>query len=130
MKIEHFALNVSEPAAMAAWYEENIQLKIVRKYEDKADTHFLADSSGDTVLEIYNNPPDEVPDYKNMNPLIVHLAFVSKDAEADKQRLLKAGATFVEDVKPADGSLLVMMKDPWGVSIQLCQRAKAMLRSY
>ena len=130
MKIEHFALNVSEPAAMAAWYEENMQLKIVRKYEDKADTHFLADSSGDTVLEIYNNPPDEVPDYKNMNPLIVHLAFVSKDAEADKQRLLKAGATFVEDVKPADGSLLVMMKDPWGISIQLCQRAKAMLRSY
>jgi glyoxylase I family protein len=35
-----------------------------------------------------------------------------------------AGARLVEAVTPADGSVLLMMRDPWGVPVQLCQRAR------
>jgi glyoxylase I family protein len=127
MKIEHFACNVKDPVAMTKWYVENLDLEVVRKMDKAPYTHFLGDKSGAIMLEIYNNPPDNVPDYKNMDPLLLHLAFVSNDPESDKKRLLEAGASFVEDVNLPDGSLLIMMRDPWGLAIQLCKRGVPMM---
>lgn len=127
MKIEHFAINVSDPNAVAAWYVEHCGMNIARKLDAAPFTHFLTDSSGSVMVEIYNNPSDEVPDYRSMNPLILHLAFVSVDPDADRARLEAAGATFAEEVKPDDGSHLVMLRDPWGLSIQLCKRGVPML---
>ena len=127
MKIEHFALNVKDPVLMAQWYVEHIDFEVVRKMDEAPFTHFLGDKSGAIMLEIYNNPTDQVPDYKNMNPLLVHLAFVSFDPVADKNRLIEAGASYVEEVKLSDGSLLVMMRDPWGLAIQLCKRGNPMI---
>lgn len=128
MKIEHFAINVKDPIAMADWYVKHLGLTVVRKQDGGANTHFLADDSGDVMLEIYCNPADQVPDYANQNPLIVHLAFVCEDPEATRANLEAVGATFAEEVKLADGSHLVMLRDPWGFSIQFCKRGKKMLR--
>jgi catechol 2,3-dioxygenase-like lactoylglutathione lyase family enzyme len=127
MRIEHFALNVADPVAMAAWYCEHLGFSIVRKIRNAPFTHFIADSSGATIIEIYNNPPKEVPEYAAMNPLLLHIAFVSADPEADKERLLMAGATFAEEVRPDEGTHLIMMRDPWGVPIQLCKRGNPMV---
>jgi len=127
MKIEHFALNVKDPVAMAKWYIENLDLEIVRKTDEAPYTHFLGDKSNAIMLEIYNNPADQVPDYKNMDPLLVHLAFVSLNPENDKNRLIEAGATYVEEVHLPDGSELIMMRDPWGLAIQLCKRGIPMI---
>jgi len=41
--------------------------------------------------------------------------------------LLAAGATLVKEEDLADGSYLVMMRDPWGLAIQLCRRGTPML---
>lgn len=127
MKIEHFAVNVEEPLAMADWYVEQLDMKIVKQDKDPPYMTFLADDSGRVMIEVYKNPADQVPDYREMDPLIMHLAFVSEDPEADKQRLIKAGATEVSDDQLEDGSQLVMLRDPWGVSIQLCKRSVPML---
>ncbi len=127
MKIEHFAINVSDPNAFAEWYVANCGMYISRKLDKAPYTHFLADSTESVMVEIYNNPVDEVPDYRNMNPLILHLAFVSADPDADRARLEAAGATFAEEVKLEDGSHLVMLRDPWGFCIQLCKRGIPML---
>lgn len=130
MKFEHFAFNVMDPIAVADWYTENLGLKVVRKMEVAPFTYFLADDSGNMMMEIYNNPPKEVPDYKNMHPLLFHIAFVSSDPNADSVRLEKVGATFVEEVRPEDKSIIIMMRDPWGLAIQLCKRGKTMLKDY
>ena len=53
-----------------------------------------------------------------------HFAFAVTDARAEEARLTAAGATAAEVVTPPDGSLLIMMRDPWGVPVQLCQRAQ------
>lgn len=128
MKIEHFAINVADPAAMAQWYIRHLGLKVVRQALEPPFITFLADDSGQVMLEIYCNPPDQVPDYPSMHPLLVHLAFVSEDPAADRDRLIAAGASlFSDDVLP-DGSHLVMLRDPWGFAIQLCRRATPMLR--
>lgn len=129
MKLEHFALNVVDPVAMAKWYVEHTGLRIVRQVEEAPYTHFLADSSGTILLEIYNNPPDQVPPYSTMDPLLVHVAFVSLDPEADKIALLAAGATLVEELHFDDGSHLIMLRDPWGLALQLCKRGVSMLDS-
>lgn len=128
MKLEHFAVNVEDPNAMAEWYVENMGMSIVKQQQQAPFMTFLADDSGQVMIEIYRNPTDQVPAYRNMHPLIVHLAFVSESPDKDKIRLEKAGAATVSDDILEDGSHLVMMRDPWGLAIQLCKRAVPMLR--
>ncbi|WP_162053311.1 VOC family protein [Pontibacter pamirensis] len=127
MKLEHFALNVEAPVAMAAWYVEHLGLKIVKQVKEPPYMTFLADDSDRIMIEIYLNPADEVPPYREMNPLLVHLAFISEDPAHDKERLQKAGASVVSDQRLEDGSHLVMLRDPWGLALQLCRRAQPML---
>lgn len=123
MKIEHVAFNVADPVAIADWYVTHLGLRVVRHLPVPTQTHFLADDSGESVMEIYCNPPDEVPDYAAMNPLQFHLAFVSESPADDRARLISAGATFVDELKFPDGSHLMMLRDPWGLALQLCKRA-------
>ena len=92
----------------------------------RAQTHFLADSEA-TILEIYCNPPDQVPNYRSMNPLLIHLALTSADPAADAARLISAGAALVDEIRLPDGSHLVMLRDPWGVALQLCCRSQKLL---
>ncbi len=128
MKFEHFALNVSSPIEWSQWYADNLGLEIVRSMDQAPFTHFLRDSSGLMMVEVYNNPPESVPDYANMDPLIVHMAFVSEDMEKEKTALLAAGATFESEVTTSVGDHLTMLRDPWGLALQLCQRGKSMLK--
>lgn len=127
MKIEHFAINVEDPVAMMQWYIKHLGLKIVFQLKVEPFTAFLADDSGRIMIEIYKNPADEILPYRKMNPLLLHLAFVSEFPESDKNKLLEAGATLVTEDHLKDGSHLVMMRDPWGLAIQFCKRSKAML---
>ncbi|MEL6254806.1 MAG: VOC family protein [Bacteroidota bacterium] len=127
MKIEHVAINVKNPPEMAAWYVKHLGLKVVSKKEMAPFTHFLADDSGRVMIEFYNNPPDQVPDYANMDPLLLHFAFVSEDTQSDKDRLIEAGASFYAEVNPDKNSSLLMLRDPWGLAIQLCKRSKPLL---
>ena len=122
MKIEHVAFNVADPVAVAAWYVRHLGMTIVRHLPAPTQTHFLADEAGETILEIYCNPPGEVPDYAAMNPLQLHLAFVSMSPPDDSARLMAAGATWVEELRFPDGTHLIMLRDPWGLALQLCKR--------
>lgn len=127
MKFEHFALNVPDARATTLWYEEHLGLTVKKKMEESPYMTFLADDSGTIMLEIYTNPKGETLDFDKYHPLAVHLALVSDDPTADKNRLLEAGATeFSDDILP-DGSHLVMLRDPWGICLQLCKRAKPMI---
>ena len=126
MKFEHFALNVPDAAAHAQWYVNNVGFKIVRQLKESPFTHFLADETGRVVVEFYTNPKAALPDYAAQHPLSFHLAVVAADAKAERARLEKAGASlFLEDLLP-DGTLLIMLRDPWHVPLQLCQRTVLM----
>lgn len=127
MKIEHFAFNVENPVDMTQWYVKHIGFTVKLQQKEAPFMTFLADKSGRVMIEIYKNPANEVPDYRNMDPLLVHLAFVSESPEEDKNRLIAAGATLYSDTILEDGSHLIMLRDPWGFSLQLCKRATPML---
>lgn len=124
MVFEHFALNVHNIEEIVKWYTGNLGLKIVSEQKESPFMTFLADSSGRVIMELYYRPDEHITNFKTQHPLTFHVAFVSENAEQDKARLLGQGALFVEEVKKEDGSLLVMLRDPWGMPLQLCQRAR------
>lgn len=122
MIFEHLAINVPAPAEQAAWYVRHLGFAIVRAREEEPFTQFLADGSGRVVVELYRNSRAAIPDYGEADPLTFHIAVVSADAAADRARLEAAGATLAREEPQPDGSILLMMRDPWGVPLQLCER--------
>lgn len=123
LNVEHVACNVTDPVAMAAWYVEHLGMRVVRRIQTPPYIHFLADANGRAVIEIYSNPTaDPVPDYAGMHPMRFHLAFAAPDPDAARAALVAAGATFVDEQALADGSRLLMLRDPWGLPLQLCKR--------
>ncbi len=123
MIFEHFAVNVAEAASVVEWYESNMGLKARVAEKKPPFVTFLEDSSGRVVIEFYQRTDAPVIDFSNKNSLSFHVAFVSEDAEQDKKRLMESGATFELEVNLEDGSHIVMLRDPWGMPLQLCQRA-------
>lgn len=128
MNIEHIAINVPDPVAMADWYARHLGMRIVRNVGGPTSTHFLGDESGRVVIEIYHHTKAAVPDYHAMDPLVLHIAFVAPNIQETRDRLLKAGATLAADVAvtPA-GDELCMLRDPWGIAVQLVKRARPLL---
>ena len=127
LRLEHVALNVADPRAMADWYVAHLGMRVVRRVEGPPHTRFLVDSAGATVVELYENPEARIPDYLRMDPLELHLAFDSQDPDADRKALVLAGATALSDDVLPDGSRLLMLRDPWGLALQLCARATPLL---
>lgn len=124
MVFEHFALNIASVDHVVNWYTTNIGLKIVSQQKVAPYMTFLSDTSGRVILELYHRSDEKITDFTKEHPLTFHVAFVSENAEEDKDRLMKAGATFVEEVRKEDGSILFMLRDPWGMPLQLCQRSR------
>ena len=124
MVFEHIALNVKNIKDIKDWYVDHIGLRVVSEQTEAPFMTFFADSSGRVILELYHRPEEEITDFKTKHPLTFHMAFVSQDANADKRRLLDKGASFVEEITKGDGSHLVMLRDPWGMPLQLCHRAE------
>ncbi|MBM4019350.1 MAG: VOC family protein [Planctomycetes bacterium] len=128
MDIEHIGYQVPDPAGAARWYVENLGLRVARSFGPPAHAHFLADPSGHVMIEIYNNPLAPVPDYRAMDPLVLHLALECGDVAAVRERLLAAGASAEGGVTTApNGDVLAMLRDPWGFPVQLAKRAAPMI---
>lgn len=123
MIFEHFAINGSHVAERVSWFVAHLGLTVVSEQQEPPFMTFLADASGRVVMELYHRPDAAITDFSLQHPLVFHVAFVSENAVADSLRLQQQGASFFEEIKKADGSHLVMLRDPWGLPIQLCQRA-------
>jgi glyoxylase I family protein len=129
MNIEHVAINVADPVAVSEWYVLHLGLQIVRKGSGPIFGHFLADTAGRTILEIYHqNAP--VPDYAALDPFVFHIAFISPDVDADRARLIAAGGHADGEINRApNGDVLCFVRDPWGIVIQLASRGTPLLES-
>ena len=129
MKIEHFALQVPDPVALADWYGKHLGLLVARAGGPPVNGRFLLDSAGAVLLEVYRNPKVSVPDYTAANPLTMHLALLSDDLVKDQARLVAAGAQVADPLATNDqGDQVLMLRDPWGIPLQFIKRAQPMLR--
>lgn len=128
VKIEHVAFQVADPRAVARWYCEHLGTTIKRAQSVPPYGHFLADSAGTVMLEFYSHASVPVPDYRAMNPMLLHVAFSARDIDAERARLIAAGAMPEGEAQTnPDGDRLAMLRDPWGLAIQLASRAAPMV---
>lgn len=128
MRLEHIAFLVHDPAEVAAWYETNLGMKVIRRAGPPMNAHFVADTSGLSLLEFYQHPTIPVPAYAEVDPWVHHIAFAVSDIEGELARLVAAGGTALGDpmTNPA-GDVAVFVRDPWGLALQLVKRKEAML---
>lgn len=127
MKLEHVAINVPNAKALAQWLIDNLGMRMVVQNDVSPFMHFVADETG-SMLEIYSNPVAEFPDYTHMHPITLHLAFTSANIEADRARLISAGAAPVGEINVTpEGHKLAFFHGPDGVPVQLVQRSKPLL---
>jgi glyoxylase I family protein len=128
VRLEHVALNVADPIKMAKWYADNLGMKVMREGPPPINMRFIADSGGNMMFELYHNPPESVPNYAAMDPLLLHVAFMVDDVDAVRQKLIAAGASSAGEVTTTEaGDELAMLRDPWGLAIQVLHRANPML---
>lgn len=128
VKIEHAAYQVEDPVGAADWYCKHLGMALKRAHKDRPFVRFLADDAGAVMLEFYNHPKAQLPDYRNQDPLIVHIAFKADDLAGTRDRLIAAGASLAADVTTTiDGDELVMLRDPWGLPLQLVKRVEPMI---
>ncbi len=128
MKIEHAAYQVEDAAGMAAWYCRHLGFVEKRGRKAPFPVYFLADESGRVMIEIYTNPAVDTPDYRSMDPLLLHLAFVCADVPDMVDKLKLAGAELVNGIDELEnGDVLAMLRDPWGFAVQLCCRREPMI---
>jgi glyoxylase I family protein len=129
VRLEHIGLNVADPIKAAQWYVDNLGMRVLREGPAPAHTRFLSDAGGNMMLEIYHNPPEAVPNYAAMDPLLLHVAFMVDDVDAIRRKLLAAGATAVGEVTTIPtGDQIAMLRDPWGLALQFVHRATPMLK--
>ena len=128
MRIEHVALNVEDPLPMARWYVEHLGFTVKRRMVDAPWTHFLADDTGNVMIELYKNSDAPIPDYGSMNPFSLHLALISADVRSDTERLTAAGAVLDGEIlETPGGDVMAMLRDPWGFTVQLVKRETPMI---
>lgn len=128
MKIEHTAYQVRDPVAVGEWYVEHFGMTVKRSQAESPFMRFLADDGDGVMLEFYSNPAVEVPDYRDLHPVVFHLAFLTNDVRATRARLLAAGATAEGEMSVTSaGDEMAMLRDPWGLPVQLIKRRVPMI---
>jgi len=129
VKLEHVALLVSDPPAMARWYAEHLGMRVVKASDEAPGlARFLADAEGTSILETYASDVHPVPDYRALDPALLHVAFATGEIGAARERLVAAGATPLGEItQNAAGDRFAMLRDPWGLALQLAQRARPLV---
>ena len=121
MKLEHVAIDVPDAESLIAWWCDNLGFR-----RSAPGSAFIIDDSGTMGLEVYRTGETPVaPDYKAMNSMTLHVAFVSEDVKADVDRLVAAGATLEQMMLENPAFNMAILRDPWGVAIQLCKRKQS-----
>jgi catechol-2,3-dioxygenase len=123
-EIEHIGICVEKPIEMANWYHETLgfNIKFSAEEEEKA-VAFLTDASDEVMLELGKLP--DVPPLTNglSHHLQFHIALSSVDPDKDADFLMSKGATFIEKCPiKRPGENLIVLRDPWGNTIQLVKR--------
>ncbi len=121
---EHVALNVPDRDSAVAWYVEHLGLHVVR--EIPGGMAFLADAGGTVVFELYNNENAGRIDFPATEPLALHIAFEVDDPRTAAEQLVAAGATVAEAYKEVGDDSMIMLRDPFGVGLQLVRRGTRM----
>ena len=123
-EIEHIGLIVKQPVEMGNWYQKVLGFKIAfSAQDDEKAVAFITDSSNKVMLELGKVPDVSPLANETTHHLQLHIALKSDDPENEAQYLVSNGAEFIEKCPiTRPGELLIVLRDPWGNTIQLAKR--------
>lgn len=123
MFIEHIAFNIPDPVAAADWYCNHLAMRIISINRQSPAGAFLSDSNG-MMLELYDKTEARHLPLADLAPATLHLAISSQSIEADVSRLVEAGCSMIGGIEETPrGDSLAFLRDPFGLCLQLAQRA-------
>jgi catechol-2,3-dioxygenase len=125
-EIEHIGISVDKPIDMANWYQDTLGFNIKFSAEDEEKgVAFLTDCTDKVMLEL-GKIPNVSPLAGRMNHhLQLHIALTSADPDKDAEYLVSKGAKFIERCPiKRPGENLIVLRDPWGNTIQLVKRSE------
>ncbi len=126
-RFEHVAFNVKDVHAVVKWYCDTLGLVIVRQQAVAPFMTFLADPDKNMMFEFYQQDT-VVGDYASLPPFTFHVAFAVDDMDSTRQKWIAAGGSAAGEVNTTPtGDKLAFIRDPWGLTLQLVQRAIPML---
>lgn len=114
---EHVGMPVEDPKALADWYADLFDAKVLQPVPDGA---FFVKISNGIMFEIFKAPP--APADAPKAPPKLHLAFNVSDLAADRQYLIDKGVNYNE--KTLNGPSF-FFTDPAGNLLHLVQRDQA-----
>ena len=130
VRFEHIAVNVKDAREVAKWYQDNMGMVLMQESGAPNYGRFIANAGKNMMLELYQNDKAPFINFYDIDFLSLHLASMSSDMEATKNKLVKAGATVVQDInKSPAGDLILVLRDPWGFPLQFVQRINLMLKN-
>ena len=112
--------------AMADWYCTHLAMTIARS--DPGKKVFLADEAGVVVFELYANEDQPKLDLAETSWAALHIAFVVDEMKPVLDALTAAGATIETPPTDAAGDTLTMLRDPFGLALQLVERKTPILQ--
>ena len=122
--IEHIGLVVKDSRAMAIWYENALEFRVLNSFPtETGHVAFIQCPQSGLIFELITNPALDPIEDALTHPLQLHIAVKSGDVDADRDRLVKLGAEFVMDCPvPDPDARVLIVKDPWGNFLQLARR--------
>lgn len=123
-RVEHYGVAVANPIEMAEWYKKVLGFEIALSGGDnEKSVAFIRPSGESTMIELFNLPEVSELSGTITHHLQFHIAFSSDDPDIDTDYLIENGASFIEKCpNKMTGDYLVVVRDPWGNTIQLVKR--------
>ena len=114
MKMMHVTIQTCRFEEELAFYQKIPGLKIVGDMRDKGkNLVFLANSEGETCVEVIDNPEAE-----NSGNVNLSIGFHAEDVEALREQLQQEGLSPTPMITPVPGVRFFFVKDPAGVNVQ------------
>ena len=131
LNIEHIGICVAAPISMGEWYRDNLDFKIILCAGDDVEgVSFVVDSGGNTILELGKLPEGPPLDGRSLLPLQLHIAIECESPSAEAERLINAGAELLgESPRNSYKGEKVLIRDPWGYTIQLLNRKEKLIEN-
>lgn len=127
--IQHIGINVNNPIEVSNWYIQNLGMKLIRRGKAPQNVTFIADSGSYMEIEFYNKEKIDKIDFQKIDVMTFHFAFLTDSINLIESKLVAAGAKLIEKTTetPA-GDKVAMLRDPWGMPLQLVQRSIPMIK--
>lgn len=117
--IEHLGLVAEDSAKLVKWYQEHLQMKVIR--ENGKGTYFIQGPGG-IIIEVYQARNETERKYDNYTPGWRHLAIQVVGFDDEYQRLLDQGVEPAADPILREDLKLALFKDCEGNLFHLIER--------